>query len=168
MCYWKKLGEKSLIASEDITVYKVVRSHTITEKGFISRYQHFTYKFGVTENTKLKEEPFSSRINLGFHSYKSVNYGKHLLHGMNTITAKKRSLSQYTGKIIKSKIGYYDAVIIECIIPKGSQYFFNDVDYVSDSIKPICMILPEDKILDKMPKEFKRKVNTHFNITTHE
>lgn len=166
MCYWKKLGEKPLKATEDITVFKVVRSHTITNKGFMSRYQNFTYKFGVTEKLVLNEIPYTSRINIGFHSYKTVEYGKNLMNGKNTVKAKKRCLSNYSGKVIRSRIGYTDAIIIECIIPKGSKYFFNDVDYVSDSIKPICLILPKDKILDKMSTEFKNVLNTHFNITT--
>jgi len=126
MCFYvhnKHLKEKT--AKRNITCYKVFSSYDINSnqhgKYIRSYYRSFNYKFGTHYeldgyiNPLLDANGYPSIINVGLHSYTSL---------------------EKTKKIISEMASYYKKIIIPCIIPKGSKYYYNpeDGEYVSDQI----------------------------------
>lgn len=126
MCFYihnKHLKEKT--AERDITCYKVFSSRDINGnqhgKYIRSYYRSFNYKFGtryeldgyINPILGAKGDPYM--INVGLHSYTSLEKAKKVIQGMAS---------------------YYKKIIIPCVIPKGSKYYHNpgDREYVSDQI----------------------------------
>ena len=118
-----------MIATKDIICYKIVRK--LNDKlndykgAFMSEYQYFVYEPKVIYKLggMLKvhsASPTLSLITKGFHSY-------------SRLSSVNNSIN------LKEEWGKYDLSIVECIIPKGSTYYYNNSEheYVSDSIKII-------------------------------
>lgn len=111
MCFILDRKSFPRIALKDIKVQKLfIRVNS----RFISPYQEFEYKKGVTYKSKFKFE------------FDSVLYNIHINEGLHSYTKK-----------IKITINN-DLYVKECIIPKGSIYFVNkDNEVVSNKLKLI-------------------------------
>lgn len=124
MCYLGYVGAKSaelLTATEDIVCYKVVTKHIkwkylfpfVTYRSAIIRSH--VWKFGVIldkVNINPDRDTYSISIEEGYHSY--------TLENKSTIMIAKRGSS--------------NRVIIKCIIPKGTSYYSNGNESVSEQI----------------------------------
>lgn len=144
MCWRTKELERTnncnaLIAKEDIHCYKIVKLND--EYGFRSMYRNFKYEIGVEyENSDSLALSFNTinktfEIYNGFHSYS---------YESTTCEVNRRHYGYNEWKIrninkeLLDWIGEFNAIQVECIIPKGSKYFLNERgEYVSDKIKII-------------------------------
>jgi hypothetical protein len=117
------------IAEKDIPCYKIVCTYggeeleDYPEGEYSSEWENFEYKDGITytdpEALKIRTVYFPAGdfnmavIDRGFHSFSNID------------EAGSRNILLHT--------------IIRCIIPQGSEYYFNpdDGEYVSNSIKII-------------------------------
>ena len=129
MCFYVNKSQKQ-IAKKDITVYKII---TMNNKSLV---YHFSWKPNKTykENLKTKEQltylkdnttsvwgysrnlEFEKVINEGFHGF---------IHIKNAIKLQRR-ITSFT-KIVKM------------IIPKGSTYYRNKEEIVSNQIKTMSL-----------------------------
>ena len=152
MCtFLNKENNKLLEAEKDIRCYKVIIEE-ITDKGteYISDLMHFPYELNVLQHSHITMKPDTNFKNLwvisdGFHSFANIS-------------------SAIVHKLDEEKFGHedYRRVIVECTIPKGSQYYkgyyhfevyehqtntptLSISTYVSDSII-IKKIITQDKI----------------------
>ena len=116
MCWKSKIKPELQTAKEDIVVYKVA---FLKETGIESLFQRFHYKLGcvykMPELILLKQDCY--RVEEGFHSY-------------NTHRAARKVHLDYTIFYSKGAEGH----ILKCIIPKGSKYYKNAKEIVSDTI----------------------------------
>ncbi len=114
MCFHlKNDNDKKRIAKKNITCYKVLG---VSDRGnLISEHRSFRYKPGILYKSRIGKPHYSS----GF-CYYFIDRGRHSYS--NYIEAKKNC-------------GYYQ-IIYMCIIPKGSEYYYNpdDCEYVSNQI----------------------------------
>ena len=98
----------SQIATEDIVCFKrmIPFNHNI----LITPYRDFEYKIGKTYSAEFSDKLGIGIIEEGLHSY----------------TNKERA------KLWKTS----DEIVVKCIIPKGSIYYFNpnDEEYVSNKL----------------------------------
>jgi len=119
MCYVVERNELPRIAEEDILVYKnTLEWHRKPDQGFESLYREYRY-YPNDEHPKVAlelEEPehlmntSTKFINKGYHSYTKDINDKHL-------------------------VDYIRFVSAEFIIPKGTKYYHNGCEYVSETIK---------------------------------
>ena len=114
MCFVIVKGqEKPYIASRDIRCYKVMNR---IGGNLTSLFLAFPYKEGVVYRRPfkiklIKPRRFGDIINVGYHSYRT----------------KKRA---------KNHCDYlHNEVVVSCIIPKGTLFFKNKFEYVSNGIK---------------------------------
>jgi hypothetical protein len=115
MCFTILPESKLLTAKEDIICYKVLYYN---ENKLYSVYRNFRYKINKTyrifrwlkSDNEKEQLEFFSVISRGFHSY------------------------------IEIPRCYLENVVVECIIPKGSKYYQNYCEYVSNKIKIIKII----------------------------
>ena len=116
MCFRIQYNVKeSLTADKDIVVYKILYKK---ENKYISLYQYFKYKPNKIYRLKKKLKLIDSiNIEEGFHSYNEYE------------VKRKYILPGFRKEIVR----------VECIIPKGSQYYFNGYlgEYVSNSLSLI-------------------------------
>ena len=114
----------SKIADKDITVYKIVAS--FTKDTFITLFKHTHVELGQTYDSTLDRPIPTNFFNLyivekGLHSFK-----------------RKEDAFEYAKKI--SFLGI-KLIILECIIPKGSEYykgiFSKYSSYASNQLKYI-------------------------------
>lgn len=112
------------IAKRDIVCWKVVDINKIMSSVlFKSMYKDYVYKFDTEyydeSSLEIEKEPWDDTklINKGFHSYKSQ--------------PTEYAYNNCTNHILKNS-----QVLVECYIPKGSEYYINlkEGEYVSDSI----------------------------------
>ena len=115
MCFTILPESKLLIAKEDIICHKVLGQY---ENKLYSVYRNFRYKINKTyrifrwlKSALEKEELKFNSISRGFHSYTEIP--RHY---------------------------YLENVAVECIIPKGSKYYQNYCEYVSNKIKIIKIL----------------------------
>jgi hypothetical protein len=117
MCFITTKSAKAKIAKEDIVCWKVLRNDlsplfgSIT-KGGIHNYTTMYLKGVVNPKVEIKKEYDwlgDHYINQGYHSYKN----------------KPKLYS--TGL-------YYDFPVCKFIIPKGTKYYSNYTEYVSETI----------------------------------
>jgi len=114
--------KKARIASKDITVYKIVKlvpdleSFKCIEGDFhlkfhmLSEFHNFEYKLNREYKTKMKlkriptcykyKDRYDFEVNSGFHSWSKPRNELHMLESEK-----------------------YKYVLVECIIPKGSEYY---------------------------------------------
>lgn len=130
MCFIFSDNTKRLIAQKDITCYKIVyRRKERLKDTYISRYQNHTYRIRKIQEQinliplQIKRTIFPSNtevqmteINEGYHSYK-----------------KQSNLSLWI------TFAYPNFCLCEAkfIIPKGTVYYENDTEYVSERIKMV-------------------------------
>lgn len=110
MCYVLKENEESKIADKDIVVYKIICSdgtplHNYKE-GF--KYNFLSRFFCKKVNIKVQKSHKENIIFEGYHSYRSLEYAK--------------------------GIRVYSTIIRKFIIPKGTKYYCNNNEYVSERI----------------------------------
>lgn len=130
MCFIiDKKHKKEKIASKNIICYKILEMKNIKIKGiFSSPYQKFIYNFkekthyiaNTNKLLKIDNQDYNNNIIIynGLHSYSTIKNAE--LH--------KNNLS----------LIYDDKVeIFECIIPKGTKYYYNSErkEYVSLELK---------------------------------
>ena len=114
MCFTLIKTAPKLIAKEDITCYKVIH------KNFTSLYYSFQYVVGelVKSDIVIESTPEDyDIIDVGLHSYTDL---------------------QIAIKTHNAGVNIYLAapIIVECIIPEGSEYYENpfDREYVSNQL----------------------------------
>ena len=116
MCWESKTKPELQTAKEDIVVYKVA---LLKETGIESLFQRFHYKLGcvykMPELILLSQDCY--RVKEGFHSYNTYK------------DAFQLCLSCGFTWILGAT--YY---VLKCIIPKGSKYYKNAKEIVSDTI----------------------------------
>lgn len=125
MCWYNEEGTifKHLIAAEDILVYKVIMS------GLYSQCRKFKYERNklYKQDIPLRVEQKGCRfiINRGYHSYSSLNTA--------CVECYTYSLLNLSSDIIRQN---HHMFIYDCIIPKGSVYYYNSDNHtiVSDQI----------------------------------
>jgi hypothetical protein len=124
MCFDKEVSNYThKVAEEDIVCYKVVfRYESEGKPRWSSLYQHFIYEQG-----ELYEEKFSDRLLRFFDGLTRLK--SNVYH----------SYSDLCGiDVIDSRwLGTHQAVLVKCIIPKGSIYWVNEHEqqYASNAIK---------------------------------
>lgn len=109
---------KPLVAKRDITCYKLVfgKGEWRTHKGYEAAVQSYAYYPGrTTKKVDIKPSLYTANeIHEGYHSYRSlqaVNKQKHI---------------------------WSDSfVTLKMVIPKGTTYYKNDREYVSERLKCI-------------------------------
>ena len=118
MCF--KVSEKfpkPLVAKRDITCYKLVfgKGEWSAHTGYESACQRYAYYPGrTTKRVVIKPCIVEKNIYEGYHSYRSLKVVK------------------------KEKARWYDGLVtIKLIIPKGTTYYKNDREYVSERLKCI-------------------------------
>lgn len=118
-------NNKSNIAKEDITCYKILK-RIESRSGLTSEYYDFVYKFGTLYETKMMAigSPFYFNIieiNEGFHSY-----DKNVVVGFNQFKEYSR-VNVFSGSKLFSHdfSGACKPVLVECTIPNGSIYYEN-------------------------------------------
>lgn len=103
-----------LIAKRPIIVYKRFRGEINVEsnKCYMSPYQMFIYEKGETyfEDAAFVDKCSFFGISIGLHSYSALDMAKY-----------QRANSE---------------IIVPCVIPKGSKYYYNSIrkEYISDTL----------------------------------
>lgn len=156
MCFNKNSPEqKTTTATKDIVVYKIVYATDLNAEGFKSAYQDYEYNFGRLHKSKLENKRGYQSIDIGIHSFANVTYIG------DTALGRKFGYTEYDDS-------YVDGIIIECIIPKGSKYVFNNTDYVSNQLKPKSIIMPSKAYIENMFADanifFKSLIKKHYNV----
>lgn len=138
MC-WVGYNPKKHVALEDISVFKIGIKDK--DEKLWSYYYDFTYKEGMLYNTKIgvliSIGGWNRSICEGFHSYSN--------HCEIRINRSVFIIYPNTGKYLDILTG--NLVRLNCIIPKGSEYYLNERgEYVSNQIK----IINVKDVLDKL------------------
>lgn len=102
-------------AEKDIVCYKIVN---LRDKEITSYWFKFSYELNRKYTTQVLQPIFTKngdiRIEKGFHSYRNLGIAKDYI--------------------------YYDMfnllpeIIVKCIVPKGSEYYINSQEMVSNKI----------------------------------
>ena len=103
------------IAEKDIVCYKIVN---LRDNKIISYWYDFIYELNRKYTTQVLQPIFTKKGNIyiekGFHSYRNLGIAKDYI--------------------------YYDMfnllpeIIVKCIVPKGSEYYINNKEMVSNQI----------------------------------
>lgn len=103
------------IAEKDIVCYKIVN---LRDNKIISYWYDFIYELNRKYTTQVLQPIFTKKGNIcikkGFHSYRNLGIAKDYI--------------------------YYDMfsllpeIIVKCIVPKGSEYYINSKEMVSNQI----------------------------------
>jgi len=107
---------KPLVAKRDITCYKLVfgKGEWRTRTGYEAACQRYAYYPGRTTKKVDIKPSLYNEVDEGYHSYRSLR------------------------EVNKQKpIWSADLVTLKMIIPKGTLYYKNDSEYVSERIKCI-------------------------------
>lgn len=117
MCwqYYKYIDAKRYIAETDIRTFKILslRKHTLH-----SYYKNYDYTIGRL-NSVNSLELIGNKIFEGFHSYDLNNDCLSVVGGI-VVQAKEGGFLDYYSRI--------DHIVkVECIIPKGSEYYENSL-----------------------------------------
>ena len=118
MCFYVDIdNSEELVAEDDIKCYKML--HVDSRGKIFSTVYRFAYELGeiyrVAESLKIVKEGDSGRnvIGYGFHSY---------------IDLEVASKQVYPHTVLELAVA---------VIPKGSRYYENETEYVSDCIQII-------------------------------
>ena len=129
MCFIIREKQRLKIAKKDITCYKVVKLKGINQyKGVLKSYvKNFKYDL----NTLY---PKIDNFEISIHYYNTLKYSKN----RGVINEGYHSFSNYN-KAIGWLNPFVDSIVIKCIIPKGSKYFYDPIgeECVSDQIKTL-------------------------------
>lgn len=131
MCWFGERNAVLKIAEEDINVFKIAIK---SENTIISAYKGFQYKIEQLYETEINLEKgytFAS-IDKGFHSYSNkcrlIKGCSHFGYSAFRIMFKTRLLDSFG----RHAVPYCR---VDCIIPKGSQYYENEYgEIVSNKI----------------------------------
>ena len=124
-CVYKN---NATIADRDIKCYKCLQND-LTSPCF-----DFQYKLGKKYYSVIKTQKrdatwkIKSVITQGFHCYISVDTAKRRAH----------TTKWYNNKHLCSEVR--TPVVVECIIPKGSIFLTNGIEYVSDNIQVVKIV----------------------------
>lgn len=135
MCWISNQLPIKNVALEDIPVFKVMI--LLGNSRLISKYYSFEYRIGETYSMNndeiiLHRLKYGYIIEEGFHSYSSDSKIEVHPDMMEILNARDMCVDRMS---IYSECTY---VKVECIIPKGSEYYVNkDGEYVSNNIKII-------------------------------
>lgn len=110
MCFTSK-DQALYIAEEDIVCYKVV-SRELKSVYFGMQYEYG--KFNHEMLRYIRDPDYVIRVEAGLHSFNNIN-------------AAKKYLEPFYGI-------YRNKIVVECVIPVGSEYHKNDHEYVSNQI----------------------------------
>lgn len=136
MCWIGKRTDKR-IAENDIKAYKVVLLYTLDENVLMSPRKFFQYTEGKTYTASIFEfrSPTVDRIKIdyGLHCYsnkcKFIRYDESLSKDIDcTIHVeleREQSMLDSGAVHYYSKDAYYNPVVVECTIPKGTKYYRN-------------------------------------------
>ena len=143
MCLCTKLGK--FVTQEPITCYKVLYNDPHC-KNYVSPFRNFTYNFEVTYETELGVIPsITKRIDLiflikfYFRSRKSKLYKmslKDFIHSWIHEYKIEEGFHAYineTNAFLRCS-DWVSYVVARCIIPKGSEIYFNEREIVSNKI----------------------------------
>ena len=116
MCF--AISEKypnALVAKRDITCYKLVfnKGEWYSHSGYEAACQRYAYYPGrITKRVNIESTRFHATIHEGYHSYRSL-------------------------KVLKEEQKRWDDSLIgiKMIIPKGTLYYKNDRECVSERLK---------------------------------
>lgn len=144
MCLYTKSGK--FITQEPITCYKVLYNDS-HHKNYVSPFRNFTYNLGVTYETELgvitsitKSIDLMSLIKFYFRLRKSKLYKmslKDFIHSWIHEYKIEEGFHAYTNEIIafhRCSAWGSAMVVTRCIIPKGSEVYFNEKEIVSNKI----------------------------------
>ncbi|QDJ96586.1 hypothetical protein Xoosp13_400 [Xanthomonas phage Xoo-sp13] len=106
MCLRVDKNSVAQVSDEDITVYKIMLRQL---DGFVSPYMEYPFKYGSHTCEKFKD--YAVYNNLFSFNAPVVKYGFHTLTSVQTARA------------VVSTFDGYDAVVVECTIPKGTKFF---------------------------------------------
>ena len=121
MCFViQRKNRAAKIADSDIICFKLLRSTRRNGKVTLKPYFYHsgTYQFGkLNPHVKIKPNWYDNWINEGYHSYSD---GSKMMSFGSTY------------------------VMVQCIIPKGTRYYYNSTtnEYVSETIKIVKEITP--------------------------
>lgn len=133
MCFYIK-DNKKYIAEEDIVCYKGIFYQT--DNSVESFWTGFTYVFGRVYNMR---DGITCIWNSKSKLDTVVSYMTIIYSLFNKILVSKDSIyAGYHAYKVKPDYDFYS--VVECIIPKGSTYYMNDDEYVSNKIKIIKYI----------------------------
>jgi hypothetical protein len=124
MCFQLNKDSKPLIADKDITCYKTLRCYKHTE--LRSSIQGFRYFIGKINPKVRLDVSYASSVtassNILIHQVKEINRGYHSYirdHSMGP-------------ELLYFAVGI--ELSFKCTIPKGTKYYMNDLQYVSETI----------------------------------
>ena len=152
MCWQGDIELDHRTAKKDLVVYKILYKPIDGGCFYLSPFMHMEYEFGKTYTVpELVIKPWEcdsikrDAVYDGLHSYSKdclvVKYDIRIAVGtMKSLITKT--------KFFNAKQSYFNEVaitgdlfnpaIVKCIIPKGTEYYINDVgEIVSFSLKPI-------------------------------
>lgn len=124
-CVYK---DNATIADRDIKCYKCLQSD-LTSPCF-----DFQYKLGKKYNSIITTQErddtwkIKSVVTKGFHSYIS----------MKTAEKRAHTTKWYNNKHLCSEVR--TPIVVECIIPKGSTFLTNGIEYVSNNIEVVKIV----------------------------
>lgn len=113
MCFISYLNPEELIASKNIICYKIVLK--TKEKNKVTAYMNPSHIYTL--------EKLNKKIKLNVHQY---NLRYHIYEGYHSIITKDYLKRKYT--LIDNM------VYVKCIIPKGTKYYKNVTEMVSENI----------------------------------
>jgi len=132
-------GSKEEIADKDITCYKVLRVRNWRFLYFEAQYRNFKYwfwyKYFPCKKVKLEQKttPWGFReIHKGYHSWQRSNI------------------------VTDAELWENNLILVELIIPKGTKYFKNEYEYVSERIK-LKYSIKGDELKNKIKEQQKMK-----------
>lgn len=136
MCWEGKVSDKR-IAKQDIIVYKVLERWGRKHKEYRSPFQGAEYEVGhrytLTNGLKVKVFGDSASINQGYHCYSQNVYinldyrKKHFGEEEPTkiLLTKDSHKLDCTMQVYDLHVSVWKSVVVECVIPKGTEYYIN-------------------------------------------
>jgi hypothetical protein len=121
-----KKNKKPLITDKDIYVWKVFEKVDGTDNKLISPVIGFTYIRGFIYYQK--GEPFSMKT---FHNFFSTIISLEIHEGLHSYTSRKAAVEGRVYRLLKD---VKKIIVTKCIIPKGSKYYSNEIEIVSDQL----------------------------------
>ncbi len=144
---------KAKIAKKDILVFKKLKKYRLGQGVWVSPFQNYTYNFNnLTEYFSDKPLKIESPLSL-----KKIFHG---IHCYRKVSQRRESNFNYI----------YECNIFLAIIPKGTKYFFNRYETVSEKIIFLGKLekeffkLNKEERLKEIKKVFKNKFDLTFEV----
>lgn len=129
MClYLKNKNTEAETVEEDKTVYKVFICYITNDGRILINSPYLTHQYNEKYNEEKNFEHFSKEkfVNVGFHSFDTYEDAL-VLKNYFERTNKQFSPASYE---------YTHAIVLECVIPKGSEIFVGEFAHLSYSTMP--------------------------------